>query len=82
MDGKGRVLDNIFTDRLWRTVKYEAVYPHGHDSPCAARMALPGYFEFYKQERLHRSLGYHAPAEVHSDKALQQQEQRQESVIP
>ena len=73
MDGKGRALDNIFTERLWRTVKYEEVYPHEYDSPRAARVGLSGYFEFYNQERLHQSLGYRTPAEVYFDAALQRQ---------
>ncbi len=71
MDGKGRALDNIFTERLWRTVKYEEVYPHEYDGPRAARKGLSGYFEFYNQERLHQSLGYRTPAEVYFDPTLQ-----------
>jgi putative transposase len=78
MDGKGRALDNIFTERLWRTVKYEEVYLHEYDSPRAARKALTGYFEFYNQERLHQSLGYRTPAEVYFDTTLQ----KKESVTP
>jgi len=71
MDGKGRALDNIFTERLWRAVKYEEVYLHEYDSPRAARKGLSGYFEFYNQERLHQSLGYRTPAEVYFDPTLQ-----------
>ena len=83
MDGKGRALDNIFTERLWRTVKYEEVYLNDYDSPRAARKRLCGYFEFYNQERLHQSLGYRTPAEVYFDPTLQRQEQeRQEIVTP
>lgn len=73
MDGKGRALDNIFTERLWRTVKYEEVYLHEYDSPRAARQGLSGYFAFYNQERLHQSLGYRTPAEVYFDPMLQKQ---------
>ena len=76
MDGKGRALDNIFTERLWRTVKYEEVYLHEYDSPRAARKGLAGYFEFYNQERLHRSLGYRTPAEVYFDTTLQKRKDR------
>ena len=65
MDGKGRALDNIFTERLWRTVKYEEVYLHDYDSPRAARRGLTGYLKFYNEERLHQALGYRTPAEVY-----------------
>src|SRR5205823_11468846 len=65
MDGKGRALDNIFTERLWRTVKYEEVYIHEYASPREARQALTRYFEFYNQKRPHQSLDYQTPAEVY-----------------
>jgi len=78
MDGKGRALDNIFTERLWRTVKYEEVYLHEYDSPRAARKGLSGYFEFYNQERLHQSLGYRTPAEVYFDPTLQREQEQQD----
>ena len=65
MDGKGRALDNIFTERLWRTVKYEEVYIHDYFSPREARQALTRYFTFYNQERLHQALDYQTPAEVY-----------------
>jgi putative transposase len=66
MDSKGRALDNIFTERLWRTVKYEEVYLHEYTSPKEARQQLSNYFEFYNHRRLHQSLDYHTPAEVYS----------------
>lgn len=66
MDSKGRALDNIFTERLWRTVKYEEVYLHDYTSPKEARYQLSNYFEFYNQKRLHQSLDYRTPAEVYS----------------
>ncbi len=69
MDGKGRALDNIFTERLWRTVKYEEVYLHEYLSPREARHALTCYFTFYNQERLHQALNYQTPAEVYFHKA-------------
>lgn len=81
MDGKGRALDNIFTERLWRTVKYEEVYLHEYEDPRAARRGLAAYFEFYNQERLHQSLNYRTPAEVYFDPTLQR-ERQQESVTP
>src|ERR1700736_24434 len=64
MDGKGRALDNIFTERLWRTVKYEEVYIHDYTSPREARQALTRYFELYNHERPHQALDYLTPAEV------------------
>ena len=66
MDSKGRALDNIFTERLWRTVKYEEVYVHDYTSPKEARSQLSTYFEFYNQKRLHQALDYRTPAEVYS----------------
>lgn len=66
MDSKGRALDNIFTERLWRTVKYEEVYLHEYASPKEARQQLSRYFEFYNHPRLHQALDYRTPAEVYS----------------
>jgi putative transposase len=65
MDGRGRALDNIFTERLWRTIKYEEVYLHSYDSPREARRALTAYIQFYNTERLHQALAYRPPAEVY-----------------
>lgn len=65
MDGRGRALDNIFTERLWRTVKYEEVYLHSYESPREARQGLGRYLAFYNQERPHQALGYRTPAEVY-----------------
>jgi len=70
MDGKNRALDNIFTERLWRTVKYENVYLADYETPRAARMGLASYLEFYDLERPHQSLGYRTPAEVYFDADL------------
>jgi putative transposase len=66
MDSKGRALDNIFTERLWRTVKYEEVYLHDYTSPKEARNHLKQYFDFYNQKRLHQALDYRTPAELYS----------------
>src|SRR5256884_9110261 len=66
MDSKGRALDNIFTERLWRTVKYEEVYLHDYTSPKEDRQQLSSYFEFYNHQRLHQALDYRTPAEVYS----------------
>jgi len=65
MDGRGRALDNIFVERLWRTVKYEEVYLKDYASVPSARANLDAYFRFYNQERLHQSLGYQTPAAVY-----------------
>jgi putative transposase len=64
MDGKGRALDNIFTERLWRTVKYEEVYLHDYQTPKQAHTGLTTYFDFYNYQRPHQSLDYLTPAEV------------------
>ena len=64
MDGKGRALDNIFTERLWRTVKYEEVYLHDYQTPKQAHAGLTTYFDFYNYRRPHQSLAYLTPAEV------------------
>ena len=58
MDGRGRALDNIFVERLWRTVKYEEVYLKKYDNMPDLLMGLTHYFLFYNEERLHQSLGY------------------------
>lgn len=65
MDGKGRALDNIFIERLWRTVKYEDVYLKDYDTGPALYTGLTHYFSFYNQERPHQSLGYQTPTAVY-----------------
>ncbi len=65
MDGRGRVFDNIFTERLWRSVKYEEVYPKNYENVEDARRNLGEYFSLYNQERPHQALAYRTPAEVH-----------------
>jgi putative transposase len=65
MDGKGRALDNIFTERFWRSLKYEEVYLHDYHSPRQARLHLTDYFDFYNFRRPHQSLGYLTPSQVH-----------------
>lgn len=66
MDGRGRALDNIFTERLWRTIKWEEVYLQDYATPRDARRGLSHYLQFYNQERLHQALDYRTPAEVYS----------------
>lgn len=65
MDGKGRALDNVRTERFWRSVKYEEVYLHDYANPKEARLGLSGYFDFYNHRRPHQTLGYRTPAEVY-----------------
>ena len=65
MDGRGRALDNIFVERLWRTVKYEDVYLKGYESMPDLLLGLTHYFLFYNEERLHQSLGYTTPDVVY-----------------
>ena len=64
MDGKGRYQDNIFVERLWRTVKYEEVYLKAYASVLEAQRGLEDYFRFYNGLRPHQALGYRTPAEV------------------
>jgi putative transposase len=65
MDGRGRCMDNIFTERLWRSVKYEDVYLKDYDGVPVARTGLGSYFEFYNHRRRHQSLDYLTPAKVY-----------------
>jgi putative transposase len=65
MDGRGRALDNIFIERLWRSLKYEEVYLKDYNSVNEARNGISDYFKFYNNERPHQSLGYRTPREVY-----------------
>ena len=65
MDGRGRALDNVFVERLWRTVKYEHIYLHEYELVPDLVDGLEGYFGFYNQERPHQSLSYQTPAQVY-----------------
>ena len=64
MDGKGRYLDNIFIERLWRSLKYEDIYIKAYASVPEARRGIGGWLSFYNDERLHQALGYRTPREV------------------
>lgn len=68
MDGKGRALDNIFVERLWRSVKYEDIYPKGYENLKDVCHGLKKYFKFYNEERPHQGLEYQTPAEVYFEK--------------
>jgi putative transposase len=67
MDGRGRCLDNIFVERLWRSVKYEDIYLWRYEGVPQLQQGLQRYFPFYNDERLHQSLGYRTPAEVYRE---------------
>lgn len=67
MDGKGRVFDNIFVERLWRSVKYEEVYLKDYENGRQARDSLAAYWNFYNNERPHQGLGDRTPAEVYAE---------------
>ncbi len=65
MDGRGRALDNIFVERLWRLVKYEKVYLSDFNTVNEAYVGLKEYFEFYNNKRFHQSLDNQTPAKVY-----------------
>ena len=65
MDGRGRALDNVFVERLWRSVKYEEIYLNDYQSVAELSQGLSRYFNFYNHERPHSSLDGQTPAEVH-----------------
>ena len=67
MDGKGRCLDNVFVERLWRTVKYEDVYLRGYEDVPQLRRGLGRYFPYYNEARLHQALDYRTPAQVYRE---------------
>lgn len=79
MDGKGRYTDNIFVERLWRSIKYEEVYLKAYQSGSEARSGIGAYLDFYNQERPHQALGYRTPREVfeagQQNRCLQEQEE-------
>jgi putative transposase len=63
-DGRGRALDNVMVERLWRSVKYEDIYLHAYETLPEARAGLSRYFPFYNERRRHQSLDYRRPAEI------------------
>jgi len=65
MDGRGRALDNIFTERLWRTMKYEEVYLKEYETVREAKQSIGVYFDFYNNHRGHQAHGYKTPAEIY-----------------
>ncbi len=69
MDGRGRALDNVFIERLWRSLKYEDIYLKGYDTGADCYKGLISYFKFYCHERPHQSLDYRTPWEVHNSRS-------------
>ena len=67
MDGKGRALDNVFVERLWRTVKDEEVYLKAYEGVPELKRSLKEYFNFYNEVRLHQSLGYQTPGKIYRE---------------
>jgi putative transposase len=67
MDGKGRCMDNIFVERLWRSLKYEEVYLHAYASVAEANAGIGGWLKFYNTERQHQSLGYRTPRQIYQE---------------
>ena len=65
MDGRGRAMDNIFTERLWRTIKYEEVYLKDYATVLEVKEEIGDYFKFYNYERKHQSHNYKTPAEIY-----------------
>ena len=65
MDGRGRALDHVFVERLWRTVKYEEVYVKEYGTPREAMQGLERFFQSYNRQRPHQALGYQTPAAVY-----------------
>jgi putative transposase len=68
MDGRGRAIDNVFVERLWRSVKYEEVYLKDYVDGWQAEASLAAYFRFYNEERIHQALGYRTPLEIYRER--------------
>jgi putative transposase len=73
MDGRGRVYDNIFIERLWRSVKYEKVYLNEYATVPDAKQGLQDYFQYDNMERPHQALEYQTPAEVYFKERVSQE---------
>ena len=82
MDGMGRYQDNIFVERLWRTVKYEEVYLKAYANGLEAHRGLREYFRFYNERRPHQALGYRTPAEVFYGQPVEEDEELKERRFP
>ena len=82
MDGKGRYTDNIFVERLWRSIKYEEVYLKVYQNGSEARAGIGAYLDFYNWERPHQALGYQTPGEVFEEGQQRRSLQSQKVVLP
>jgi putative transposase len=71
MDGKGRWRDNVFVERLWRSVKYEEVYLHAYVDAAAARRGIGAYLDYFNDERPHQALGYRTPSEIYFSSVME-----------
>jgi putative transposase len=67
MDGKGRCMDNVFVERLWRSLKYEEVYLHAYTTVAKAKAGIGAWLSFYNDERQHQSLGYRTPRQIYQE---------------
>jgi len=67
MDGKGRCMDNIFVERLWRSLKYEEVYLNAYATVAEAKAGIGAWLSFYNNERQHQSLGYRTPQQIYEE---------------
>ena len=76
MDGRGRALDNVFVERLWRSLKCEAVYLNEYESVREARSGIHGYLQFCNEQRLHQSLDYKTPREIYLGSTSGNQQER------
>ncbi len=81
MDGKGRYLDNIFVERLWRSIKYEEVYLKAYKDGTEAKQGIGAYLDFYNRERPHQALGYRTPQEVYQEEHSGKRSPDQETVL-
>jgi putative transposase len=70
MDGKGRWVDNVFVQRLWRSLKYEEVYLKAYETVAEARLGIGNYFRFYNRDRRHQSLDRQTPDQVYEDRLM------------
>ena len=82
MDGKGRAADNIFTERFWRSLKYEEIYLNDYDSPRQAHRSIASYIGFYNQARPHQALGYLTPADVYYGRQTSAQKANRDFALP
>ena len=81
MDGKGRYLDNICVERLWRSLKYEEVYLNAYQNGTEARNGIASYLDFYNQERPRQALGYRTPGQVFDEEQPRKRLENQQMVL-